>query len=76
MPEDELPAGYRIAESGVPGVPPKYQVLHGTGRQQQYIGMGNDREEVTQLAFRHHNRVQTQRAAAPTRPAPQRSVSR
>lgn len=31
MPEDELPAGYRIAESGVPGVPLKYQVLHGAG---------------------------------------------
>lgn len=43
-PADELPTGYRIAESGVPDVPPKYQVLHGRGRDVQYIGMRETRE--------------------------------
>ena len=67
-PRDELPAGYRIAESGVPDVPPKYQVLHGRGRDEQFIGMRESREEATQLAFQHHGRVAAERAAAMTRP--------
>ncbi len=29
MTKHDLPSGYRIAECGVPGVPPKYQVLWG-----------------------------------------------
>lgn len=57
MHDIDLPAGYRIAEAGVPGVPPKHQVLRGTGRDQQLIGMRDNREEATQLAFRDNDRV-------------------
>ena len=67
-PADELPAGYRIAESGVPDMPPKYQVLHGRGRDEQYIGMRETREEATQLAFQHYGRGEAERAAALARP--------
>ena len=63
MTEDDLPSGYRIAECGVPGVPPKYQVLWGTGRAQQLIAMRDDREQATAVAHGHHARVQAERAA-------------
>ena len=76
MTEDDLPSGYRIAECGVPGVPPKYQVLLGTGRAQQLIAMRDDREQATAVAHGHHARVQAERAAGlrnpggPGRPVP------
>ena len=63
MTEDVLPSGYRIAECGVPGVPPKYQVLWGTGRAQQLIAMRDYREEATAVAHGHHTRVQAEQAA-------------
>ena len=52
MHDVDLPAGYSLAEAGAPGVPPKDQVLRGSGRDQQFIGMRDNREEATQLAFR------------------------
>ena len=63
MTKDDLPSGYRIAECGVPGVPPKYQVLWGTGRAQQLIAMRDNREEATAVAHGHHTRVQAEQAA-------------
>ena len=73
-PRDELSADYRNAEAGVPDMPPKYQVLHGRGRDEQFIGMRERQEEETQLAFQHHGRVEAERAAALTdRSPPQRS---
>ena len=63
MTADDLPRGYRIAECGVPGVPPKYQVLWGTGRAQQLIAMRDNREEATAVAHGHHTRVQAEQAA-------------
>jgi hypothetical protein len=76
-----LPVGYRIAEAGVPGVPPKYQVLHGSGRAQQFIGIRDTREEAVQLAFQHQSRVEAERAgrlntAAPRPPTPGRGPAR
>jgi len=71
MTEDDLPRGYRIAECGVPGVPPKYQVLWGTGRTQQLIAMRDNREEATAVAHGHHTRVQAEQASGlrnPVRP--------
>lgn len=72
----DLPAGYRLAEAGAPGVP-KYQVLRGSGRDQQFIGMRDNREEATQLAFRDNDRIQAERAVVRNRkPSPDRAVRR
>jgi hypothetical protein len=77
MHDIDLPAGYSIAEAGVPGVPPKHQVLRGTGRDQQLIGVRDTREEATQLAIRDNDRVQAERVAARNlRPGPDRAVRR
>ena len=77
MHDIDLPAGYSIAEAGVPGVPPKHQVLHGSGRDQQLIGVRDNREEATQLAIRDNDRVQAKRTAARNRrPGPDRAVRR
>lgn len=77
MHDANLPAGYRLAEAGVPGVPPKYQVLRGSRRDQKFIGMRDNREEATQLAFRDNDRIQAERAAARNRqPNPDRAVRR
>ena len=77
MHDANLPAGYHLAEAGVPGVPPKYQVLRGSGRDQQFIGMRDNREEATQLAFRDNDRIQAERAAVRNRqPNPDRAVRR
>jgi hypothetical protein len=76
MTEDDLATGYRIAECGVPGGPPKYQVLWGTGRAQQLIAMRDDREQATAVAHGHHAGVHAERAAGlanhggPGRPVP------
>lgn len=67
--DEPLPLGYRIAESGVPDVPPKYQVLHGSGRAEQFIGMRDSRDEATQLAHQHHSRAEADRAAQLSKPA-------
>jgi hypothetical protein len=56
MHDIDLPAGYSIAEARVPGVPPKYQVLRGSGRDQQLIGARDNREEATQLVIRNNQR--------------------
>ena len=56
MHDIDLPAGYRIAEAGVPGAAPKHQVLRGSGRDQQLIGVRDNREEATQLAIRDNDR--------------------
>ena len=63
-----LPAGYRIAEHGVPGVPPKFQVLHGSGRAEQFIGIRDSRDEALALAHQHHGRVEAERAARASTP--------
>ncbi len=77
MHDVDLPAGYSIAESGVPGVPPKHQVLRGSGRDQQLLGVRDNREEATQLAIRDNDRIQAERAAARNRrPGPDRAVPR
>jgi len=77
MHDIDLPAGYRIAEAGVPGVPPKHQVLRGSGRDQQLISVRDHREEATQLAIRDNDRVQAEQAAARNRrPGPDRAVRR
>jgi hypothetical protein len=77
MHDIDLPAGYSIAEGGVPGVPPKHQVLRGSGRDQQLIGVRDNREEATQLAIRDNDRVQAERAAARSRrPGRDRAVRR
>jgi hypothetical protein len=77
MHDIDLPAGHSIAEAGVPGVPPKHQVLRGSGRDQQLIGVRDNREEATQLAIRDNDRVQAERAAARNRrPHPDRAVRR
>lgn len=70
-PEDALPSGYKIAESGVPSAPTKYQVLYGSGRAQQFIGMREERGEAVQLAYQHHSRLEAQRSAALRTPSPQ-----
>jgi hypothetical protein len=75
--EIATPPGYRITESGIPGVPPKYQVLLGAGRDEQFIGLRDSREEATGLAHLHHSRIQAERANATARhtpgpPAPRR----
>ncbi len=67
-PEVSLPPGYSIAECGVPGVPPRYQVLQVATRSEQFIGMRENREEAAQLAHHHHSRVVAERAAAAMRP--------
>jgi hypothetical protein len=72
-----LPTGYRIAEHGVPGVPPTYEVLHGAGRNEQFIGIRDTRDEAEQLAHHHHSRIDAERVAqarttAQRRPAPRR----
>ncbi len=73
----DLPAGYRLAEAGVPGVPAKYQVLRGSGRDQQLSGRRDNREEATQLAIRDNDRIQAERAAVRNRkPSPDRAVRR
>lgn len=64
-----LPTGYRIAEHGVPHVPPKYQVLHGTGRNEQFIGIRDSRDEAEQLAHQHRRRIEAERAAQAKAPA-------
>lgn len=77
--EPALPTGYKIAESGVPGVPPKFQVLRGAGRDQQFIGMRSTRDEAAQLAQLHHRRAEAERAARvdnPRSPAPGRGMGR
>ena len=61
MTKHDLPSGYRIAGCGVPGVPPKYQVLWGTGRAQQLIAMRDNREEATTVAYGHHTRFKQRR---------------
>ena len=74
-----LPTGYKIAESGVPGVPPKYQVLRGSGRDQQFIGMRSSKDEAAQLAQLHYRRAEAERAARvsnPRPPAPGRGMGR
>ena len=77
MHDVDLPAGYSLAEAGVLGVPPKYQVLRGAGRDQQFIGMRDNREEATQLAFRDNDRIQAERAAVRNwQPNPDRAVRR
>ena len=77
MHDAKLPAGYSLAEAGVPGVPPKYQVLRGSGRDQQFIGMRDNHAEATQLAFRDNDRIRAERAAARNRkPNPDRVVRR
>jgi hypothetical protein len=77
MHDIDLPAGYRVEEAGVPGVPPKHQVLRGSGRDEQLIGVRDNREEATQLAIRDNDRVQAERAAARNRrPGPERAVRR
>ncbi len=77
MHDVDLPACYSLAEAGVPGVPPKYQVLRGAGRDQQFIGMRDNREEATQLAFRDNDRIQAERTALRNRqPNPDRAVRR
>jgi hypothetical protein len=77
MHDIDLPAGYSLAEAGAPGVPPKYQVLRGSGRDQQFIGMRDNRDEATQLAFRDNDRIQAERAAVRNRqPNPDRAVRR
>lgn len=68
MTETELPAGYRIREAGVPGSPTQYQVVHGSNHNLQVVGVRMEREEATQLAVSHHNRVQAERSAALNRP--------
>jgi hypothetical protein len=65
----DLPAGYRITEAGVPDAPTQYQVLRGSGREQQVVGVRTDRAEATQLAFHHASRSQAEWAAG-TRRAP------
>ena len=62
-----LPDGYHVAESGVPGVPPKYQVLHGTGRSQQFIGIRDTKDEAVTLAHQHQSRAEAARAAGEQR---------
>jgi hypothetical protein len=77
MHDIDLPAGHSVAEAGVPGVPPKHQVLRGSGRDQQLIGVGDSREEATQLGIRDNDQVQAERAAARNRrPGPDRAVRR
>jgi len=60
---ESLPDGYHVAESGVPGVPPKYQVLHGTGRSQQFIGIRDTKDDAVTLAHEHQSRAEAARAA-------------
>lgn len=77
MHDIELPAGYRVEKAGVPGVPPKHQVLRGSGRDQQLIGVRDNREEATQLAIRDNDRVQAKQTAARNRrPGPDRAMRR
>jgi hypothetical protein len=77
MHDIDLPAGYSIAEAGVPGVPPKHQVLRGSGRDQQLIGVRDNREDATQLAIRDNDREQAERTADRNRrPGPDRAVRR
>jgi hypothetical protein len=77
MHDIDLPPGYSIAEAGVPGVPPKHQVLRGSGRDERLIGVRDNREEATQLAIRDNDRVQAERAPARNRrPRPERAVRR
>ena len=60
---EQLPGGYRIAESGVPGVPTKYQLLHGSGRAQQVLGIRDTRDEAAKLAHQHQSHADAERAA-------------
>jgi hypothetical protein len=58
-------------------VSPKYQVLLAAGRDEQFIGLRDSREEATGLAHLHHSRIQAERANATARhtpgpPAPRR----
>jgi len=69
-PEVSLPPGYSIAECGVPGVPPRYQVLQGTSYDERFIAMRENREEATQVAYHHHSRALAERSAA-VKPSPQ-----
>jgi hypothetical protein len=70
-PADEtLPTGYKIAESGTPELRLRYQVLYGSGRAQQLIGIRDERAAAVQLAYQHHSRVETQRGAQLRRPSP------
>jgi hypothetical protein len=69
---ERLPVGYRIAEHGVPGVPPRYQVLHGGGRAQQFIGIRDTREEAAKLAHQHWSRSEAEHAAPLNTAAEQR----
>lgn len=62
-----LPDGYHVAESGVPGGPSKYQVLHGTGRSQQFIGIRDTKDEAVTLAHQHQSRAEAARAAGEQR---------
>ena len=51
--------------------------MRGTGRDQQFIGMRDNREEATRLAFRDNDRIQAERAAVRNRqPNPNRAVRR
>jgi hypothetical protein len=77
MHDIDLPAGYSLAEAGVAGLPPKQQVLRGSGRDQQLIGVRDNLEEATQLAIRDNDRVQAERAATRNRrPGPDHAVRR
>lgn len=73
-PEVSLPPGYSIAECGIPGVPPRYQVLQGTSYDEQFIAMRENREDATRLAYFRHSRAMAERSAAaklsPQPPAP------
>jgi hypothetical protein len=77
MHDIDLPAGYRVDEAGMPGVPPKRHVLRGSGLDEQLISVRDNREEATQLAIRDTDRAQAERAAARNRrPEPDRAVRR
>ncbi len=66
----DLPSGYRLVSSGVPGFAPKYQVLRDTGRAEQFIGMRDSRTEAAGLAHLHHSRLQAERSSMANRCGP------
>jgi hypothetical protein len=63
--QDTLPPGYWITTEARPGASHGYQVLYGSGRAQQFIGMRLDPTEAVHLAYQHHNRSQAQRSSPP-----------
>jgi hypothetical protein len=77
MHDIDLPAGYSLAEAGVPGVPPKHRMLRGSGRDQQLTGVRDNRGQATQLTIRDNDREQAERAAARNRrPGTDRAMRR